>query len=134
MANSKNNAVTQADFENFKNEIKATTLEITQAVHNLEHILNKRTNYLIWLIGVLIVGGFSIGIFFIYDKLSLIDDKFTERVAFMNDQYSDRFSRIEAGVSISTPEVLALIDQLRKTSITKKNKKSKQSIKTKRKR
>ena len=110
MAGSKNSMVTQADFENFKNEIKSIVLEmrseivsVKSIVINFEQQFNTRMNRFLWQVIIVIIGGFSIAFFFFYNKFDV-----------MNDHYSDRLSRIEAGISLSSPEVLNLIDKIKK--------------------
>ncbi len=72
MSASKNSPVTQADLDNFKSEMRIEfdnfKNEIKSIVNGIEHLLNQRTNYLIRIMGALIIGGFSVAPFFIIEN------------------------------------------------------------------
>ncbi len=88
---------------NLEKKVENDLRSMENTVGSMENTVNRRIGNLWWQVGLGLIAGF-------YLILHVFDDK----LDFMNEQYSDRFGRMEAGISISSPDVLVLIDKIKK--------------------
>ena len=88
----------------------STVRSVENDLRSVENTVNKKIGNLWWQVGLGLIAGFYL-IFHVFD----------DKLDFMNEHYSDRFSRMEAGISVSSPDVLVLIDKIKKDYENKLN-------------
>ena len=93
----------EAKFSNIETKVENELKSMENTIGRMENTVNRKIGNLWWQVGLGIIAGFY-----------LIFHAFDDKLDFMNEQYSDRFSRMEAGISVSSPDVLVLIDKIKK--------------------
>ena len=88
---------------NIETKVENDLKSMENTVGRMENTVNRKIGNLWWQVGLGLIAGFYL-IFHVFD----------DKLDFMNEQYSDRFSRMEAGISVSSPDVLVLIDKIKK--------------------
>ena len=107
----------EVKMSNIETKVENDLKSMENTVGRMENTVNRKIGNLWWQVGLGLIAGFYL-IFHVFD----------DKLDFMNEQYSDRFSRMEAGISVSSPDVLVLIDKIKKDY---EDKLASQNIKTK---